>query len=223
MSVFKIFSSGGRDASLEPKEESELMYKIKLATDIESVREEFNILYKSLSNKLWGKLFKKFVPPFDTDSLKDVYQEGWRKVLEKRSNFNEGSNVYNWIYTIQHNTAIDVLRKEKNSENKFENSPGHNVNKDKSDDDFDIMKRLPDDNPGIEDEIDSRETVKIIFDAIEAITDETDKLLIKKRIIDGIKYGEIAEDTGIPIATVHYRIDKVLKELRPKLQKLLFD
>jgi RNA polymerase sigma factor (sigma-70 family) len=219
-----MFGNKKADSSLTPKDEEFLMLKIKNAEGLTEVQREFNSLYDSLCNKLWGKLFKKFVPPFDIDGLKDVFQEGWRKVLEKRDNYAENNNVYNWIYTILNNTAIDVLRKEKISDNNIEKNPGSFVYSNKSgEEDSDKMERIPMEDKNIDEEISSEETVAIIMEAIEAIEDDTDRMLIKLRIVEGMKYNEIAQETGMKLSTVHYRVDKEMDRLRPKLKKLLFD
>ena len=224
MNIFKLFGNKNESASLTPKDEQNLMLSIRNANGLEYVQTEFNKLYDSLCNKLWGKLFKKFVPPFDVDGLKDVFQDGWRKVLEKRKNYAENNNVYNWIYTILQNTAIDAIRKEKISNNIIEKNSTSNVDKDKDENEGnDKLARAASDEKTIEEEIDSNETVQIILETIDAIEDETDRILIKKRIVDGLKYNEIAEDTNMKLSTVHYRIDKVMEILRPKLKKLLFD
>lgn len=224
MNVFKIFGNKNTDSSLKPKDEQDLMLKIKEANGLELVQADFNKLYDSLCNKLWGKLFKKFVPPFDVDSLMDVFQDGWRKVIEKRRNYAENYNVYNWIYTILHNTAIDVIRKDKNTENNIEKNPGKDVYRNKDGDEApDRLERIPMEDKNIDEEISSDESVKIILDTIEGIENETDRTLVKKRIIDGLKYNEIAEDTGMKLSTIHYRIDKTMDIIRPKLKKLLFD
>lgn len=224
MSVFKVFgTSGKRKQSLEPAEESNLMLAIKNAGDINDAKKEFNQLYDSLCNKLWSKLYKKFIPPLDLDVLQDVFQEGWRKVLEKRGNFLEGSNVYNWIYTILHNTAIDLIRREKNPEAKFENFSSLSVNRDEDREEVGILAKMQSDETSIEDEINSREVMQLISEAIESIKDETDKKLVKMRLYDDIKYNEIAKLTGIPIATIHYRIDKAMSELRGKLKKVIYN
>lgn len=224
MSVYKVFgTSGKRKQALEPADESRLMLAIKNAAEIDNARQEFKELYDSLCNKLWSKLYKKFIPPLDMETLKDVFQEGWRKALEKRANFLEGSNVYNWIYTILHNTAIDLIRREKNPEAKFENFSNLSVNKDEDRDDVGFLARVPSDETSIEDEINSREVLSLISEAIEAIKDETDRKLVKLRLYEDIKYNEIAKLTGIPIATIHYRIEKVMSELRSKLKKVIYN
>ncbi len=224
MNVYRAFGpTGKRKPALEPAEESSLMLAIKNAKDIENVRVEFNTLYNSLCNKLWSKLYKKFIPPLDIETLKDVFQEGWRKALEKRGNFIEGSNVYNWIYTILHNTSIDLIRREKNPEAKFENFSSLSVNRDEDRDDVGILARMPSDETSIEDEINTKEVLALIEEAIEAIKDETDRMLVKMRLYEDAKYGDIAKQTGIPIATIHYRIDKAMGEMRTKLKKVIYN
>jgi RNA polymerase sigma-70 factor (ECF subfamily) len=224
MSVFKIFGSGTgkRSRALTAEDECNLMKKIKTAEDISAVDDEFGLLYDSLYRKLWGKLYKRFSTELDIDDLQDAFQEGWRKVLESRSSYMEGSNVYNWIYTILKNTAFDISRKEKKFLNEVEFFEKKNVkNENDGNDDEGMFSILSTDEKNIEDEIDEREVIQIIYDVINGIEDATDREMLKKRVYEGAKFNEIAEEFDIPVATVHYRINQTMNKIKPKLKKLL--
>jgi RNA polymerase sigma-70 factor (ECF subfamily) len=205
---------------LTPAEEQECMLKIQSASEIQLVEKDFNQLYDSLSKKLWGKLSKKFIPPFDVEDLKDVFQEGWRKVIENRKYYKDGYNVYNWIYTIIKNTALDFSKKDSffiKEVEFFKNSNvKDNYNEETEHNKFDI---IPDDTDLIED-LHSKDIIRIINEEIEKIEDELDREIFIKRVVEGIKYNEIAKMMDMPVATVHYRINNLINEMKPRLQKI---
>ncbi len=223
MSVFNIFRNDKRfKKQLSAQEESALMMKIKNADSVQSVENDFNQLYSSLVNKLWGKLLNKFHSQLDFDELQDAFQEGWRKVLENRKGFIEGNNVYNWIYTIIKNTAFDMTRKDKKILNEFEISNKLFVyRKNEDNEDENMIDMIGSEEKSVVEEIEEREIIKIINDAIESIEDETDKKLLKMRIIENKNFSVISKEINVPIATIHYRVNQTLKKLKNKLEKFI--
>lgn len=224
MNLFNIFGSGGsrRKGKLSPEAESSLMLIISRAKDINDVQSEFSALYDNISSKLWGKLLKKFNNIIDLEDIEDAYQEGWRKVLENRKSYIEGSNVYNWIYTIIKNTASDISRKDKKTLNEVEFFSKSNVNVDKDDfEEENMLHIIPSEDKNIDEEISAREVVQVIHETIEMIEDETDRAIIKMRVIEGLKFGEIAKNLDMPIATVHYKVNQTMNKIKPRIKKLL--
>ncbi len=222
MSVFNIFKSNNKNKQqLSVDEEKNLMLIIKNAESVTSVEKEFNLLYNSLVNKLWGKLLKKFNSQLDFDELQDAFQEGWRKVLENRSSYIEGYNVYNWIYTILKNTAFDMSRKDKKTYNEFEISNKSFVNGSEDDENLNFIDLINSDEKSILENIEEREILKIVYEAIESIEDELDKTLFKMRIIENKNFSVISKEMDLPIATIHYRVNQTLKKLQTKLKKII--
>lgn len=222
MSVFNLFKGSKRFKNqLTAEDEKNLMLKIRNADSVSVVESEFNQLYNSLVNKLWGKLLKKFNNQLDFDELQDAFQEGWRKVLENRKSYMEGYNVYNWIYTILKNTAFDMARKDKKIYNEFEISNMSFVNSNEDDENLNFIDLIDSDEKSILDNIEEREILKIINDTIESIEDELDKTLFKMRIIENKNFSVISKEMDLPIATIHYRVNQTLKKLQHKLKKLI--
>lgn len=52
---------------------------------------------------------------------------------------------------------------------------------------------------------------------------ESDRQLVKLKYFDGLKYRDIAAETGLSISNVGYRLHHILKELADKLRPLGFD
>lgn len=221
MNLFRLFGSGPAKG-LSAEEEKQLMAEIKKADSITHAERQFSKLYDSMSGKLWNVLVRKFNNNLDVEDLRDSFQEGWRKVLEHRKDYIEGSNVYNWIYTIIKNTTFDFSRKDKKFLNEFEILEKSNVNDGNDEnDDKGLFSLLANDEPTIEDEIEAKEIIEIIHEAINSLENEDERILIQRRILDEQKFSDIAEDLGIPIATVHYRTSQAMAKLRVRLEKLL--
>lgn len=78
-------------------------------------------------------------------------------------------------------------------------------------------------------EDDSPEPAFVRMEAIGALRqiveelDEPDRQLVKLKYINGLKYREISDQTGITIGNVGYRLHHILKELADKLRRLGFD
>ncbi len=52
---------------------------------------------------------------------------------------------------------------------------------------------------------------------------ESDRILVKLKYFEGLKYRDISEQTGLSISNVGYRLHHILKELADKLRPLGFD
>ena len=73
----------------------------------------------------------------------------------------------------------------------------------KDDKQFDI----PADQPGINQEVESQITIKIIRDAIDQLTDKF-KTVILLRDIEELSYEDISSIVGVPISTIKSRINR---------------
>jgi RNA polymerase sigma-70 factor (ECF subfamily) len=209
--------------SISPDSLNDIMLSLKNAGDSNQIEIHFNKLYDILLKPLANKLKKDF-HTLDSDSLKDIMQEGWFKVLKHRSSYAEGNNVFNWIYTIIKNTAIDYLRKNKIYSLNIGNSAGSNVNDNDGDfpADYNAVTIASEESEIIK-ELHSKDVARLVREAIESITDKTEQELVKMKIYDELKYEEIAGLMNMPLSTVHYKINKACKFLRNKLSVLMND
>ena len=190
-----------------------LMGELKNCDDIKLINRVFNKLYDSLSKPLWHSLSKKYIPPLSQEEMQDVFQEAWVKVVESRKNYDETKKAYNWIYTIFKNLTIDKIRyvdrkKTVSLDETYDNddNPKFQLISERSEADNDII---------------NAETLIHINNAIAALDDEIERIIIIKRIIENLKFDEISKELNIPIATVHYKLNKALTKLRNKLDYLI--
>ena len=202
---------------------SDLMLSLKNAGDTNQIEIHFNKLYDALLKPLVNKLKKDFYS-LDSDSLKDIMQDGWLKVLKHRSRYADGNNVFNWIYTIIKNTAIDYLRKNKIYSASVGNSAGSNVNSYDRDIHAEYnVESVASEELAIINDLHSKDIARLVREAIDSIADDTEKELVKMKIYDELKYEEIAGLMEMPLSTVHYKINKACNYLRNKLSVLMND
>jgi RNA polymerase sigma-70 factor (ECF subfamily) len=196
----------------EESVQTQLMADLKNCDGIRKINNVFNKLYDSLSKQLWHSLSKKYIPPLNQEEMQDVFQEAWVKVVENRNQYDEGKKAYNWIYTIFKNLTIDKIRfidrkKTVSLDETFDDdNPKIQLTAEKNEADFDII---------------NSETMLHIKNAIDSLDDEIERIIIIKRIIDNLKFDEISKELNIPIATVHYKLNKALTKLRNKLNYLI--
>jgi RNA polymerase sigma-70 factor (ECF subfamily) len=193
--------------------QTQLMGELKNCDDIGKINKAFNKLYDALSKPLWQSLAKKYIPPLNQEEMQDVFQEAWVKIVESRKNYDETKKAYNWIYTVFKNLTIDKIRsvdrkKTVSLDDNFDNddNPKIQLASENSEADLDII---------------NSETMLHINSAIASLDDEIERIIIIKRIIDNLKFDEISKELNIPIATVHYKLNKALTKLRNKLNYLI--
>lgn len=194
-------------------EQNKLMSNLKNATTIEEIEILFNKLYDNMTKVLWNNLAKKFIPPLSMDDMKDVFQDAWIKVIDSRYNYDSSKKAYNWIYTIFKNMIIDKIRSNdrKRTNSIDEKNEDNEIKYDVKSDDTDLADSNILDN----------EKTYFIKKAIDSLDDKLEKEIIYMRIFQEKKYDEISKELNIPIATIHYKLNKSLNILRKKLNFLV--
>lgn len=194
-------------------EQNKLMSNLKNATTIEEIEILFNKLYDNMTKVLWNNLAKKFIPPLSMDDMKDVFQDAWIKVIDSRYNYDSSKKAYNWIYTIFKNMIIDKIRSNdrKRTNSIDEKNEDNEIKYDVKSDDTDLADSNILDN----------EKTYFIKKAIDSLDDKLEKEIIYMRIFQEKKFDEISKELNIPIATIHYKLNKSLNILRKKLNFLV--
>lgn len=194
-------------------EQNKLMSNLKNATTIEEIEILFNKLYDNMTKVLWNNLAKKFIPPLSMDDMKDVFQDAWIKVIDSRYNYDSSKKAYNWIYTIFKNMIIDKIRSNdrKRTNSIDEKNEDNEIKYDVKSDDTDLADSNILDN----------EKTYFIKKAIDSLDDKLEKEIIYMRIFQDKKFDEISKELNIPIATIHYKLNKSLNILRKKLNFLV--
>lgn len=132
------------------------------------------------------------------EDAEDLLQETLLKALENRERYNENVNFKGWLYTIMHNTFVNICKSKKYC--LFLSMSDGNL-------DADIARTMED-----------FATDELSFEEVAQIVDELPENLrvVLSMRLKGFKYFEIAAHTGIPLGLVKSRIfygKKRLKEI----------
>ena len=132
------------------------------------------------------------------EDAEDLLQETLLKALENRERYNENMNFKGWLYTIMHNTFVNICKSKKYC--LFLSMSDGNL-------DADIARTMED-----------FATDELSFEEVAQIVDELPENLrvVLSMRLKGFKYFEIAAHTGMPLGLVKRRIfygKKRLKEI----------
>lgn len=211
--MFEFISFGKRKKTgieIPNQELNRIMCLISSAEDFKQIEKDFNRLYDATVHRMWDLLSRKFIPPLTEEDVRDIFQEAWIKVIERRKDYNSKYNAFSWIYVIKKNMLIDRIRQvNRTYVNRIE------------DDERDIIEEIPETAFSFFDDITSKETINIILDAIRNISDERDREIVERRLIQEQKLEQISKEMGLPLATVFKIIKRRIEEIKPKVEFLL--
>ena len=163
-------------------------------------------LYNRYSPILYS-LIKKIVEDKTKaeEVLADVFVLVWKK---KNSSNISDANVYTWLITLARNKAVDIRRRDENSE---EGMPGYN-------DDYEDYFIIPKLSESI-DPLDLNKALSVKDNFEEALNKLTDaqKFVLILAYYEGKTQSEIAKRLNIPVATVKSKIKLSLSNLKQYL------
>jgi len=191
--------------------QNQLMVQISKAENFEDAEELFNKLYQSIIHPLWTSLANKYSPPLSFEDMQDTCQDAWIKLLESRKEYDSKSDVYSWIYVIYKNMILDKIRQIKRVDEHIADV-FHNEDSEMP------INAIHSNDISIENVIIQKETADLIRDAIESIEDETEKEILKRRIIFENKVEQISLEMDIPATTVYKKLKKGVSFLRVQLE-----
>lgn len=139
----------------------------------------------------------------DVDTSKEIVQEVFINLWNKRDSITSERSVKSYLYTSVKNRCFNWLRDHK----KFRS---HVLDFEIEDHDT-IFER---------DDLESQEIKKRIEDAMEKLPDRCREIFELSRFED-LKYREIAERLGLSVKTVEVQVSKALKILRVELKDLI--
>ena len=145
------------------------------------------------------------------DDSFDVAQEVFLKLYHSIGSFKGESSFSSWLYRIAKNTALDFLRKEKNTRN---NVSLYTENGDGEETEIEIPDNSVSSSP--EQSAVRNEAKDIIYSALDEISDEHKEIIVL-RDIEGYTYEEISEMLEIEYGTVKSRLFRARDSLRKKL------
>ncbi len=163
-------------------------------------------LYNRYSPILYS-LIKKIVEDKTKaeEVLADVFVLVWKK---KNSSNISDANVYTWLITLARNKAVDIRRRDENSE---EGMPEYN-------DDYEDYFIIPKLSESI-DPLDLNKALSVKDNFEEALNKLTDaqKFVLILAYYEGKTQSEIAKQLNIPVATVKSKIKLSLSNLKQNL------
>ena len=145
----------------------------------------------------------------DFELSEDIVQDTMVKLYQKKHYYKEINKFSTWLYTIAKNLAFTEFRKKKQRKITLLSQ----ISKDEKP--YDIAA----DQPGIDQEIQSEITNKIIRKAIDGLSEKF-KEVINMRDIDQLSYEEISCIVDVPIGTVKSRINRARLQLQVELKDL---
>lgn len=153
------------------------------------------------------------------EDAKDVTQEVFVKIYKNLSNFKFESKFSTWIYQIASNTAIDFLRKRKET---------YSIDAEIEEKDGAMRAEVPDHNKEDrpEEVLERKEQMDEIQRAITKLSSEHREVLIL-RAYGELSYDEMSEVLGVSLGTVKSRLKRArenmkelyMKELHPNTKK----
>ena len=125
------------------------------------------------------------------EAAQDAFLAVWRAI----GAFRQESSFSTWLYRLATNACIDLLRRNKRS--------GGRV----SLDDEETAPELVDTRPLPQQELERRETQRLIEDGLRALPEDYRAILLLREV-QGLSYAEIAEVTQLELGTVKSRISR---------------
>jgi len=140
------------------------------------------------------------------DDAQDAVQDAFLNAYQSLGNFKGDAEFYTWLYRIAFNAAVSRQRKRRAVVSLESGRNGQAV-ADPTDDSEGVR-------PG--ELMERAEEHAALYAALERLSIEHRAVLVMKEI-DGLKYEQIADVTGVPIGTVRSRLHRARLELRDLL------
>ncbi len=145
----------------------------------------------------------------DYQEADDAAQEVFIKLFQSLKTFRGESSLATWLYRITMNTCKN---KSKSADFRFRRRSRSIDQQENGQRNPEIPDHAP--NPG--QQLDSRETVRMVQKAIHSLT-EKKRTVILLRDIEGCAYEEIAAITGLKLGTVRSALARARAEVKQKL------
>lgn len=158
----------------------------------------FDLLYSTYSQKLYGFAFSMTKSHEDA---KEVVQETFFKIWEKRSQINPSVSIQAFLFSISYHTTIDLMRK-RLKEDKY-----RTYLKTQSS----VYENTAEDNP-----VYYKELICILNKVVRELPEQRRKIYMLSRE-DGLSHREIAKKLNISGKTVENQINMALKAIRKQL------
>ena len=148
----------------------------------------------------------------DAEEAYDISQETFLRVYRALPRFRGGSTLHTWIHRIVVNLCLDALKKQRRRPRLVQEAPLEEEAGSES-----LLDRLPDETPGPETRVLSRERQSIVRQAIASLPRHHRAVLVLFDL-EGLSYHEIAETLKINVGTVKSRLNRARLALKEKLE-----
>lgn len=131
----------------------------------------------------------------------DAIQATFLKLLEQGDKLRDMASLKSWLFQVAFNEAMLVKRKKKTARDHSQQVAWRSE-----------AIRTGHDAPDLEAlRTEQTEQVRV---AVESLP-ESQQVVVRKRIYEGLKFREIAEELNVPLGTVLARMQSALKKLKP--------
>lgn len=138
----------------------------------------------------------------------DICSRSFEKAFRQIGSFDPSrSQFFTWLKTIAHNTALDIIEQE-NRARPLSLDEGSVV---------DVSETMPDEDDSALETIIRTEDMEATRRYIDALP-ELYREVARKRLVEGMQYKEIADETGLTLNTVRTRIRRA-KSLIDRMSK----
>lgn len=160
---------------------------------------EFGVLYDRYVKKIYDFIYYK---TWHRETAEDLTSQVFFKALENINSFDEAKGGFSsWIYRIARNTVIDHYRTKKQEVN------------------IDDVWGLQKDNT-IETDIDVSQKLEKVREYLEQFKPQQREVVIL-RLWENMSYHEIAEATGLSVASCKMTVSRVLNKLRQEMALII--
>lgn len=192
--------------------------RVKRATRSELLGDDAALVRRSRAGE--GKAFELLVARYtrfagavamgvvgDYHVALDVVQESFVKVLRGLDRLDDPARFKPWLRNVVRSTALDALRRRRVAGRGGEALPG---------DEEDGAGPLPAPGPRPEELLARAELREQVRDEIGALP-ESQREVVMLKYLDGMSYDEIADATGLTVATIESRLFRARTTLRKRL------
>ncbi len=156
-----------------------------------------------LMNKFWYDVNSYVLSLVKEDAdAEDVTIETFTKVFAKLELYNVDFDFKNWVISIAHNTALDLLRKRKNFKVSFEDYQLSSIEK----------------YPSVEELFIQKQTEDTFLDKLKSL-DEKYKKVLELRYLEDLSLNEIAEKLELSLSNAKVRLMRAKKLIENQLNK----
>ena len=169
----------------------------------------FAVLLYRYKERIFRYIYSKLR---DKKLSEDIFQDAFIKIVNtiKSGAYNEQGKFLPWAMRISHNLVIDHFRRSSRVSFVSESSSLK--------DDFNIFHLISSDNPSIEEEITTSETLNQMVELVDYLP-ESQKRILKMRIFQEYSFKEIANIEDVSINTALGRMRYALINLRKLIKE----